>query len=278
MEPFPDARAARLAAGQWSILDVGDLYACGFSYGAIKVRVRKAILHPIYRGVYAWGHRNVPLEGRFLAATKACEGTLSHYSGSVLWDLVPWDGRPFEVTVRTRRQHPRIRAHRSNSIESVIHKGVPVTPKVRTVIDLARVEDEQVVQRALRRARFSAGELAQLPRRILDLGAIATRSPVEDSVYDVVVRAGLRPPAEVNVPYRLATQTVIPDLRWPELRLIVEVDSREWHDDPLAQVRDRERQAELEALGERVLRVRQAEVRRPARFLARLEAAGVPKA
>ena len=73
--------------------------------------------------------------------------------------------------------------------------------------------------------------------------------------------------------------TVYPDLRWPELRLIVEVDSAEWHDDPLAQLADRERQAELEAAGERVLRVRERGAQaQPRRFLARLRAAGVPDA
>jgi len=78
---------------------------------------------------------------------------------------------------------------------------------------------------------------------------------------------------------RLPSGTVYPDLRWPELRLIVEVDSAEWHDDPLAQIADRERQAELEARGERVLRVRKSELaRRSDRFLARLRAAGVPDA
>jgi hypothetical protein len=44
-------------------------------------------------------------------------------------------------------------------------------------------------------------------------------------------------PDEVNAPFRLASGTVYPDLRWPQLRLIVEVDSAEWHDDPLAQAR-----------------------------------------
>ena len=74
-------------------------------------------------------------------------------------------------------------------------------------------------------------------------------------------------PAEVNAPLRLSARTVYPDLRWPEPQLIVEVDSRAWHDDPLAQLEDRERQAELEARGERVLRVRKGELRGPARFL-----------
>jgi very-short-patch-repair endonuclease len=62
------------------------------------------------------------------------------------------------------------------------------------------------------------------------------------------------------------------------LRLIVEVDSREWHDDPLARLDDAQRQAELEACGERVLRVTSAQLKQPRLFLARLRAAGVPDA
>jgi hypothetical protein len=127
----------------------------------------------------------------------------------------------------TKHSHPRIKAHRSSAIERVIVKGIPVTPKLRTVIDLAKSEDEQTVKRALRAAKFSAAELAQLPPAILALGAVQTRSPVEDSAYDVVVKGGLRAPEEVNAPFRLASGTIYPDLRWPELRLIVEVDSAE---------------------------------------------------
>lgn len=279
-EPFPttppDLLAAKRAAGRWGIVSLADLYACGFTYGQVKARVARGILHPLYRGVYAWGHPNVATEGRFLAAVLACgeKAVLSHYSAAALWDLVPWDGRPFEVTAPTKRAHPRIKAHRSTRIERTVRKGIPVTPKLRTVMDLQA--EEAAVKRALRQARFTAAELEQLPRSLLALGAQPTRSPREDEALDIIVAAGLRPPAEVNRPYRLPGRTVYPDLRWPELRLIVEVDSRQWHDDPLAQREDAERQAELEAAGERVLRVTSAQLQRPARFLARLRAAGVP--
>ena len=145
-------------------------------------------------------------------------------------------------------------------------------PKLRTVIDLARVAEDATVKRALRAAKFSVAELERLPRRILDLGAVPTRSPLEDRVYDLVVGSRLERP-QSNPPYRLAKRTVYPDLYWPHLRLIVEVDSREWHDDPLARLDDAERQAELEAAGERVLRVTSADMRNPRRVLARLRAA-----
>jgi uncharacterized protein DUF559 len=113
-----------------------------------------------------------------------------------------------------------------------------------------------------------------LPKSILDLGAQPTRSPLEDRVYDFVVRSGLERPL-ANPPYRLPGRTVYPDLYWPQHRLVVEVDSVQWHDDPLARRDDAARQAELEAAGERVLRVTSADMRNPRLVLARLRAAGV---
>ncbi len=279
MTTSPDVCAARLAAGQWSILSIAELLACGLTHRQVGVRVRQGHLHPYYRGVYAWGQPNVPREGRWLAAVKACGplAVLSHFSAACLHCLLKWDGRPFDVTAPGKHRHPRIKAHRSVHVERIVVQGIPVTPKLRTVIDLARVEDEATVKRALRAAKFSVRELEQLPRHILDLGAISTKSPLEDEAHDIVVRAGLLAP-EVNPPYRLPTRTVYPDLRWPALRLIVEVDSREWHDDPLARLYDAQRQAELEACGERVLRVTSAQLKQPRLFLARLRAAGVEDA
>ena len=98
-------------------------------------------------------------------------------------------------------------------------------------------------------------------------------------MLDFVVRHGLQRPPEVNAPYRLSTSTVYPDLRWPDLQIIVEVDSRQWHDDLLARRDDAARQAELEARGERVIRLTRADMRhRPQQTFARLRQAGVPLA
>ncbi len=48
----------------------------------------------------------------------------------------------------------------------------------------------------------------------------------------------------------------VADLLWPAQRFIVEVDSRRWHDGPLARRDDHRRQAVLEAAGYAVIRVR----------------------
>jgi hypothetical protein len=277
-----DLAVARRAAGQWGVLSRAELHACGLTDEAIRVRVRRGNLHPVYRGVYAVGHRNIAVEGRFLAAVKACgpHAVLSHYAAACLHELLKWDGRWIDVTAPTKRSHPGIRAHRAKTIERTLVKGIPVTPKPRTVIDLAKREDERSVTRALRQARFSEAELAQLPRSglLARIVALPTRSPLEDEVLELVLKGGLEAPL-VNAPYQLVGRTVYPDLYWPEQRLIVEVDSAEWHSDPLSQRADLERQAQLEAAGERVLRVTKAQARRrPADTLARLRAAGAPVA
>jgi hypothetical protein len=63
---------ARVAADQWSVIDLDELRRCGLSRQGVSVRVGNGRPHPMYRGVYAVGHANPTLEGRFLAAVKAC--------------------------------------------------------------------------------------------------------------------------------------------------------------------------------------------------------------
>jgi hypothetical protein len=276
-----DLAVARLAAGQWGVLSVAELRACGLSADAILTRVRRGNLHPLHRGVYAVGHRNVTTEGTFLAAVKACGAyaALSHYAAACFRGWLKWDGRPVDVTCLSRRRRARIKTHETTHLERVVFKQIPVTPPLRTIIDLSKQEDEPTVKRALRQARFSADELDLLPRggmlgRIIDLSAAPTASGNEDFVLDLVLAAGFEHPL-VNAPY--PGSRFIPDLWWPGQRLIVEVDSVEWHSDALAQRDDLDRQAWLEARGERVLRTTKPQVKRdPARFVARLQAAGAP--
>ncbi len=71
----------------------------------------------------------------------------------------------------------------------------------------------------------------------------------------------------------------MPDFRWARQRLVIEADGAAWHDNRTAREDDAERQALLEAHGERVIRVTwQQAVTRPAQTLARIRAAGAPSA
>jgi len=256
----------------------------------------------MHHGVYAVGHPNPPLEGRFLAAVKACgsDAALSHFSAAAHWGMVDWDGRRPDVTVQTggTRPQPGLRVHRTKILEPNDvrrHRGIPLTSPARTLVDLASVLEEPALRLAVRRAqslqvvnlRQLMATLDRLGRsrrgvrklvRIVATGPAPTRSELEDLVLDCLLRGGLAHP-DVNQPLMLEGRRVIPDFRWPEQRLVIEADSVAWHDHKIAREDDAERQALLEANGERVLRVTWHQiVAQPARTLARIRAAGAPAA
>jgi very-short-patch-repair endonuclease len=292
---------ARLAAEQWGVLSLDELRACGLSREAVAGRVRNGLLHPLHRAVYAVGHANPPLEGRFLAAVKAGgrRTVLSHLSAGALWGFVQWDERHPEITIpgRGTRAHPCLRVHRSSMLavpDVTRHRGIPVTSPARTLLDLAATLDERTLRRAVRQAeslhRVNMRQLADAIQRagrrhgtarlgrLIATGPAPTRSELEDVVLDLIRDAGLQRP-EVNAPLILDGRRVIPDFRWPTRRLVLEADGAAWHDGPMARQDDHDRQAVLEAHGERVLRITwQQAITHPDQTVARIRAAGAPAA
>jgi hypothetical protein len=280
------------------VLSLEELGQCGLNREAVRSRVRTGWLHPLYRAVYAVGHPAVPMQGRLLAAVKSVgkDAVLSHFSAAALWGFLDWDGRFPEVTVPRTGVAARdnIRVHRTARLEPedfLRHEGIPVTSPARTLVDLAAVVSEKLLRTALWRGlagrRLSTRQLVAAKRRLgprrgsakLDrvlASAAPTRSELEDVVLDFIVDAGFAQP-DVNKPLLLAGRRVIPDFRWPEQRVVVEADSRKWHDNPIARKDDAERQALLEAAGEHVVRItwRQA-VAKPSETAARLRASGAP--
>src|SRR3954449_3290172 len=102
----PDQAVARLAAEEWGVLSMNELRACGLSQQAVADRANAGRFHRQHHGVYAIGHPNLPLEGRFLAAVKACgpAAVLSHHAATAHWGLLPWEERLIDVTVEGTTQ------------------------------------------------------------------------------------------------------------------------------------------------------------------------------
>jgi very-short-patch-repair endonuclease len=275
-----DNAVAALAAEQWGVLSLAELRTCGVSDTMVSDRVKRGHLHRLYRGVYAVGHPSVPVRGRFLAAVKACGPTarLSHFSAAALYGIVVWDDRYPEVTVTgtTTRTHKGISVHRSKHTEGVTRRhGIPVTSPAQSLIDLSSVPRFKALRRATREARRLGLITPAEAARIVPDGYVPTRSELEDAVLDLILDGGLEPP-QVNVPLVIDGRRVIPDFRWPQQRLVVEADGA-WHDDRLARADDADRQALLEAHGERVIRVSWDQAtRRRRQTLARLLQAGAP--
>lgn len=290
---------ARIAERQHGRIRIDQLAACGLDGDAVGRRVRKGQLHRVHAGVYAVGHAGATLHAQIMGAVLAGGDTAvaSHWASAALHGFVRWDERRVDVTVPGSggRRRGGIRFHRPRALDvrdTTRVRGIPTTTAARALLEIAPQLSDHRLKRVVRQAQAEHStnirQIADVLRRanghratqriatIIAVGPAPTYSGHEDVVLDLVLAAGFEHP---DVNKRLAAagrRPYLPDLRWDAQRLILEVDSA-WHDDPLARELDADRQADLEAAGERVLRttVEQA-IRNPRQLIRRLRAAGAP--
>ncbi|MGN6274934.1 MAG: DUF559 domain-containing protein [Solirubrobacterales bacterium] len=283
------AAVAHLAARQHGVVSRAQLRGLGMSDDVMKGEIVAARLHRIFRGNYALGHPNVNKQGRLRAATLACgAGTvISHRSAAALLGLI--DKGPVVIDViapgeRGRRidgvRFHRVRPPRPDEVGTV--SGIPCTSPARTLVDLAGVSGAWTLRSAFERAAqrreldISAIEAAADPGRrgvrslltlvnewrsaapIAEKGRL--KSPLEAKVLPLLVRRNLPTPL-LNAPVAIENGRIEVDFLWPDHRLVVEADSRDFHSTHLAFERDRRRDRELLRAGYATLRVthRQAE-------------------
>jgi very-short-patch-repair endonuclease len=247
-----DARIAAVAARQHGVISVKQLREAGVRDTAIHKRVRSGRLHRLHRGVYAVGHPNVGVQGRWMAAVLAFgeAAVLSHRSAAALWGLLPPLAGPVDVTLPSRggrRRRARIRLHRSSTLaatDRARHKGIPVTTPRRTIRDLRRVVTGAELRRAVRQAEVLGFGVED------GLGGDRTRSELEYRFLQLCRRHRL-PQPEVNV--RIGPYTV--DFLWRKQRLVVETDGFRYHRGMTAFADDCARDLELRALGYEVVRL-----------------------
>ena len=229
-----------------------QLLALGLGEDAIDHRLKTGRLLRLARGVYALGHAELRREGRMLAAVLSVGdgAVLSHRSAAALWGIRPWGGSFIEMTAPGRggiAKRPGRILHRSHVLpaaERTAERGVPVTTVPRTLLDLAAVVPAHHLRRAVERAEQAelfdlAGVLSVLdthPRRaghralaalladFREHGETVTRSALEARLLQLCLDAGL-PRPQVN----RHDGTRESDFRWPDHRLVVEVDSWTFH-------------------------------------------------
>src|SRR5262249_55002916 len=115
--------AWRLARAQHGVVTSAQLKALGFTRHAIDHRIATGRLHPVDRGVYAVGRRELNRHGRWMTAVLRCglgapgggggtassrSAVLSHSSAAALWGIGGERGGAVDVTVPF--PHPRRRA------------------------------------------------------------------------------------------------------------------------------------------------------------------------
>ncbi len=249
-----------------------QLLKLGLGADAIVYRVRIGRLIPVYAGVYAVGHIPLGQEARAHAAVLACGdgAVLSHGSAAALWKYVKGWPRQFEVIARNDRRRQGIRVHRSKTLtrrDVTRQLGVPVTSPARTVFEMApRLKTDAALRRFVNDARlthtFHLGALAELlsrhPRhpatkrlaQFVEAPVGMTRSELEDLFVDFARRYGLPQPT-INA----RKGRFEPDILFPEERVIVEIDSWQFHGDRASFERDRDRDADHLAAGILTVRV-----------------------
>jgi len=263
-----DREVAALADRQEGIVAWWQLRERGFRDRLIRRRVAAARLFEVFPWAYSLSPRP-SVRGRFMAAALSCgpQAVLSHHSAAAAWDLRPWPSGLIDVTVPGNRgERPGLRIHRANlgDQERTAHDNFPVTSVTRTLIDLASLTDirtlERLVDKADRHGRFDLDELlTALPGRrgARKLRAILTdyatpepaRSEFEDVFRGFCREHGLPLPS-LNVPL-LGYEA---DALWEPERVIVELDSWEFHKTRRQFELDREKAAALERADYRVLR------------------------
>ena len=259
------------------------------------MRVRRGNLHPVFRGVYAVGHGSPTQTGLFTAAVLAAGvgATLAGHAAAAHHGMLDWDGRDVEVIVPRSAGRAidgiRSRRCRLDPCDAWTRDHIRVTSPARTILDVAAAMAFRALRRTVRQAqaeqRVNVRQLldvlhrhprhrgaAKLRAAIVD-GPAPTRSELEDLALDLLDCAGVERP-EVNPRLRLDGRVIRPDLLFRRQRLVIELDGRRWHDDPLTRQDDADRQAILEAHGYRVLRITWSQVvARPRQTLRRIRAA-----
>jgi very-short-patch-repair endonuclease len=270
-----DAIIAALAARQHGVVARLQLLAAGLTVAEIEGRVRRGLLIPLHRGVYAVGHAVLRSAGHRLAAVLACGdgAVLSHRSAAAHLALRASSATRIDITSArgSGRARAGLRVHRGaiEPWERTVHDAVPVTTPARTLLDLAEVLPRRPLERALAEAEnLRLFDLAAIDRVLAahphrhgaarlrallgdaGLGEDLTRSELEERVLALCDRHGIPRP---RVNDRVAGLEV--DFHWPAARLVVEADSRRHHLTAAAFERDRERDAHLMLHGIRVLRL-----------------------
>lgn len=268
----------QLAARQHGVVSFGQLRVLGLSKSGIGRRLRAGLLHAVYRGVYAVGMPNVSGRGRYLAAVLATgSGTaLSHRPAGDLWGFRPNAAGHLEISApRHCEGPPGVQVHRTRMLapqDFTINDGIPVTSVARTLLDLSAVVQGPDLAAAIDRAERSGIFDLTAVNEVLDRAngrrgaralrrAIAAYEPsTQKSVLERRFKDLLRAAPDIPSPaFNAAVDgehgTHEVDAFWAEQKLAVQLDGFEFHRTRRDRERDAASDADLELVGQRVMRL-----------------------
>ncbi len=257
----------------------------------------------IYRNVYVpRGQRVTPAQkARAAWLWSRRQSTVVGVSAAAMHGAKWIDSRlPAELNQPSQHKTKGIVLHndRLSPDEITIVRGVDVTTAARTAFDLGRGYGRTLavirvdallqatpllladIETLIDRHRGTRG-IVQL-REVVKLADAGAESPQETRTRLLLTNAGLRPrQTQIDVFNRFGDHIHRIDMGWPKWKVGVEYDGEQHWSNPAIRAKDIDQQAELEALGWRMIRVSSEILRyRPysvvERTRAALRAAGAP--
>ena len=273
------------------MVSTAQLIGSGLAEDAISYRIRTGRYTVVFRGVVSVVSDDFPPLAREQAALLACgeRAFLSHHSAAFIWGLRK--PHPYDINVtavgRWVRSRKGMCTHHVRAIDPRDvrrHQGLRVSSPARALLEIAAklpapeltdAVGDGIAHRCLKRRDIEdvlgryphargAGRLAAV---VDDPNATAiTRSRAEKAFLKLIRDSGLPRPVP-NLPLG----RYVPDFTWPDHRLIVEIDSYQFHAGPNGFDNDRKKDLFYRAADFDVLRfTRNQVVHEPALVLVTL--------
>lgn len=152
----PDPLQVLARRERW-VVTTAEMREAGLSRHVVARHEEAGTLVRQFRGVYLVGRTKPTQDERERAAVKACGdgAVLSHRSAARRWKILRHHRGPVEVTARTqRRRRKGLHPYLANlaPADVTIKDGVPITTVARTLVDLAMLVDEAVLDTAVHEA------------------------------------------------------------------------------------------------------------------------------
>lgn len=271
-----------VAVRQGRAITAAQLRDCGLSVQTVATAVARHHLHRKHRGVYAVGTKTLSRTGDRWAAHLAAgaDTALCDLTAGAVHGLHAWSGLVHIASPSHRRHHQGVRVHHVTGLNpSMIttRDRLPVLKPAHVLLDLAARLDEDPLALTLNEAlarrlvRISQIEAAMTARHghhgigaltaavaeiVDDPGRGRTHGELEALAFMKLRSLEGLPPYERNVLVEISGGRVAkPDLFFRDQRLLVELDSRTWHEQLAAMDSDRRRDQQAMAVGYLTFRI-----------------------
>jgi very-short-patch-repair endonuclease len=275
------------------VIDRRQFARCGVTEDEVRGLVGRGDLIEVLPCVYRTRATPDSAAGREWAAVLWSGGVLSHRSAARWWQLPVPPADRIHLTVADRRFRGRpvgVRVHRVALADRDVTEcfDLPTTTKERTIVDLLRTEpysrardlrDRAIALGWIQPAAIIHSVTGQLGRtgnsqlRLLVDEVVAGAQAESERLFHQILRQARITGWVAQCPVRVGGRTRYLDVAFPELKIAIEIDGREYHGDSSDRFDDdRSRQNDLIAAGWRVLRFTWADLtERPRYVIARIK-------